>query len=88
MSFLTKTLTVARAEELVKELGFLGIVDLVTFMAERMDGGMECKGPRVLVKIKVRPRVARVAAKSVKGPTVKDESGRTLGRIRGPGGKF
>lgn len=55
--FLTKTLTEERARELIKELGFLGIVDLLQLMSETMDGALECTGPRVIVKIKRRPRV-------------------------------
>lgn len=53
---LNKTLTLARAEELVKELGFLGVVDLVTLIASKMDGTLKCVSPRVVVHIKQLPR--------------------------------
>lgn len=52
--FLNQELSPGRAKQLLKELGFLGIVDLVTLMAIGMDGSIEASGPRVVVKIKKR----------------------------------
>ena len=52
---LHRTLTLERAEELVEELGFVGVVDLVCLIASKMDGSLECVGPRVNVRIKKRP---------------------------------
>ncbi len=66
MIFLNKALNDERAQALVEELGFLGICDLVQLMAERMDGSIECVGPRIVVKIKKRPRPKRVTAKEQK----------------------
>jgi hypothetical protein len=55
--FLRKGLTLQRARVLVKELGFLGIVDLLTVQADTIDGALECAvPPRVFVQIKKRPK--------------------------------
>ena len=62
--FLKRDLELARARELVAELGFLGIVDLVQLMAAAMDGTIKCDGPRVVVWIKKRPRLKKVLAKA------------------------
>jgi len=62
--FLKNGLTLERARELVKELGFLGIVDLVTVLAESIDGAIECKvPPRVFVQIKKRPKTKNLGAR-------------------------
>ena len=53
---LQKTLTHERAVELLGELGFLGVVDLVALMAEGMNGSIECESERYIVKIKRKPR--------------------------------
>lgn len=57
--FLNKTLTKERAVELVNELGFLGICDLVQLLAVNMKGTLECDGPLIHVKIKRKPRAKK-----------------------------
>jgi hypothetical protein len=52
MKFLTKTMTLERAKDLTLELGFMGIVDLLLYLASTTDGGIECKGERIVVQIK------------------------------------
>ena len=59
MRFLMEGLTQECAVELLDELGFLGICDLVTLMAAAMEGSVECESERILVKIKRRPRVKK-----------------------------
>ncbi len=56
---LLKTLDQERAVELVTELGFLGIVDLVTLLSHCISGSIDAVGDRVVVKIKKPPRVKK-----------------------------
>lgn len=63
--FLSEVMTDEKADELIDELGFLGLVDLVTRLSERMTGGLCCRDGRVTVEIK--PLRKKKPAKKVGG---------------------
>lgn len=65
--FFHPDLTQARAAELVKELGFLGICDLVHVLAEDMDGSIELKGHGIQITIKNRKARERAFEKWKRG---------------------
>lgn len=54
--FLLESMTEERAKALTDELGFLGICDLVHYLAPQTHGSLEMVSPLAIVKIRKRPR--------------------------------